>query len=53
MCLYQNEKGSMNKVDFELTIEESFEMHVDENVAKGETGRNRAVARYDNGNVDR
>lgn len=43
----------MNKVDFELSIEESLEMHVDENVTKGETGRNRAVARCDSRNVDR
>lgn len=43
----------MNKVDFELSIEESLEMHVDEDVTKGETGRNRAVARCDSRNVDR
>lgn len=40
-------------MDFELTIEESLEMHIVEDVAKGETGRNRAVARYGNRNVDR
>ena len=51
----------MNKVDFELSIEESLEMNVDESMAKGlqagheeasRRNRSRAIARNNNGNVD-
>lgn len=52
----------MSKLDFELSVEESLEMNVDESVAKGlqpgheeasKRNRSRAIARNNNGNVDR
>lgn len=57
---FTSEKGFMNKVDFELTSEETLEMYVDQRVDKGqvmekqagETGRNGAIARCDNDKVD-